>query len=366
MRISRQPECEVSIIYNYQILTKEQYPELDEFVNSHPQGGFTQCSAWAQVKSNWGFEAVVVRDETNAIVGSVAVLIQKIPLVGSAFLYAPRGPVCDLQNEQILSQLKEGVDALAKQYNAHSFKMDPDTLLSNQEFIAIAKRLGFTQSYGPDGFEGIQARFNYRLYLEGRSEEQLFMSISQSARRKVRIAQKNNVEVQACDASHLPEFHRIMQVTGERDGFNIRPIAYFERFLEALGEHARLYMGFYEGQAVCGAITTNFARKCCYVYGASDNVHRNVMPNYLMQWEMIRWAIETNCEVYDFQGVSGNLSPEDNPMYGLYQFKSGFNGTLDELAGEFDFVYRPLAQKMTDVAIAANDRLSQVKRKLGR
>lgn len=111
----------------------------------------------------------------------------------------------------------------------------------------------------------------------------------------------------------------------------MRPKAYFERMLEALGEHVRLYMGFYENAPVCGAITTNYAGKCCYVYGASDNVHRDVMPNYLMQWEMIKWAVETGCEVYDFQGVSGNLE-EGSHMYGLYQFKRGFNGRLDELA----------------------------------
>ena len=162
---------------------------------------------------------------------------------------------------------------------------------------------------------------------------------------------------------YLDEFVRIMRVTGERDGFNVRPKAYFERMLEALGEHVRLYMGFYENAPVCGAITTNYAGKCCYVYGASDNVHRDVMPNYLMQWEMIKWAVETGCEVYDFQGVSGNLE-EGSHMYGLYQFKRGFNGRLDELAGEFDYVYRPVKARMVDQAIALNGALGQLKRKL--
>ncbi len=150
-------------------------------------------------------------------------------------------------------------------------------------------------------------------------------------------------------------------LTGERDGFATRPKAYFERFLAALGEHARLYLGFYEGRAISGAITTNFGGKACYVYGASDNECRNHMPNYLMQWEMIRWALETGCTVYDFQGVSGNLSPEGNHMYGLYRFKKGFNGQLDELAGEFDYVYRPLRAKMVDRAIILNDRLRHLR-----
>ena len=89
------------------------------------------------------------------------------------------------------------------------------------------------------------------------------------------------------------------------------------------------------------------------------------MPNYLMQWEMIRWALETGCSVYDFQGVSGNLNPENNPMYGLYRFKKGFNGQLDELAGEFDCVSRPLRAAMVDTAIALNDRIRHWKNRRG-
>ena len=346
----------------FEILTKEQYGEFDSFVISHPQGSFTQCSSWGKVKSNWGFEAVAVRDQSGAIVGGVAILIQKIPIINSCFLYAPRGPVCDLKNEQVLLELKKGVDVLAKKYKAHNFKIDPDTLFENQEFIDIAKKMGFTHSYGPDGFEGIQARFNYRLYLNNRTEEQVFADLSQGARRKVRIAMKNEVVVKPVGIEYLDDFCRIMQVTGERDGFNTRPKEYFKGFLNALGENARMYLGFYQDKIICGAITTNYAGKCCYVYGASDNAHRDVMPNYLMQWEMIKWSIETNCDVYDFQGVSGNLSPENNHMFGLYQFKNGFNGTLDELVGEFDFNYRPMASRFVDVAMVTNTKLNKIKR----
>ena len=94
---------------------------------------------------------------------------------------------------------------------------------------------------------------------------------------------------------------KVYQVTGQRDGFNTRPMSYFERMLDALGEQVRLYLCYYEGQPISGAITTNYAGKTCYVYGASDNAFRNVMPNHLMQWEMIQWAVDTGCVVYDFR-----------------------------------------------------------------
>ena len=45
--------------------------------------------------------------------------------------------------------------------------------------------------------------------------------------------------------------------------------------LDALGEHVRLYMAYYEGKPVSGAIATNYGQETCYVYGASDNANRN-------------------------------------------------------------------------------------------
>ncbi len=43
------------------------------------------------------------------------------------------------------------------------------------------------------------------------------------------------------------------------------------------------------------------------------------------------------CRIYDFRGVSGDVS-EDNPLYGLYRFKKGFGGEFTEFVGEMDLV----------------------------
>jgi lipid II:glycine glycyltransferase (peptidoglycan interpeptide bridge formation enzyme) len=91
---------------------------------------------------------------------------------------------------------------------------------------------------------------------------------------------------------------------------------------------------------VAGAVAIRYGDKVWYLYGASDTAHRNYMPCYLMQWTMIQWALETNCRLYDFRGVSGFVS-EDNPLYGLYRFKKGFNGDFTEFIGEFDMILHP-------------------------
>ena len=135
-----------------EILKKEQYSEYEEFCKNHPQGCFTQSTLWYGVKNNWEHEVVVSRDDTGAIVGGMSVLIQRIPLIGTSFLYAPRGPVCDLHDEAVLKDLMSGISVLAKKYKAHNFKMDPDILASDEEFLKIAEKMGFKRKFGPTGF----------------------------------------------------------------------------------------------------------------------------------------------------------------------------------------------------------------------
>ena len=349
-----------------EILRREQYREYEDFVSTHPRGEFTQSMHWQEVKNNWQWEAVVSRDPAGNIVGACGVLIQKMPLFGTSFFYSPRGPVCDPKDKAVLADLKAGVDALAKTYNAHTFKIDPDIPADDTFFIRLMEDMGFRRFYGPDGFETIQARFNYRLYLRGRTKEEIMAGFTQKTRYNIRVAQKHGVEIRVVGPEYLDAFMEIYRTTGARDGFNTRPKEYFARMMDALGVHCRLYMGFYEGNPICGAITTNYAGKTCYVYGASDNAHRNVMPNYLIQWEMIQWAVDTGCTVYDFQGISGDLTNEKNHMYGLYRFKRGFGGQVDELAGEFDYHYKPLVNRLVNLAIRANEILRTLKRKLKR
>ncbi len=348
-----------------EILSKIRYNEYESFVSASPHGSFYQSTKWLKVKNNWQHEIVVCRDKKNKkIIGGLLILIQKIPGFNTSFLYSPRGPVCDLHNQEMLSELICEIKKLAKKYNAHMFKMDPNISISDNNFLEIAQKLGFVHFTGGQNFETIQSRFNYRLYINNRSADELMANFHSKTRYNIRVAQKHGVEVKICNQEYLDDFIKIMKVTGERDKFNVRPKDYFIRMLDSLGSNVRLYMAFYQNQPIAGAITTNYAGQTCYVYGASDNRHRNVMPNYLIQWEMIKWAVETNCYVYDFQGVSGDTTNPENPLYGLYRFKKGFNGQLDELAGEFDLIFKPFTNKLINLAVDSKEFISKVKNKV--
>ena len=147
--------------------------------------------------------------------------------------------------------------------------------------------------------------------------------------------------------NHLDDFYRLLEETSLRDGFTIRSKEYFASMLEKLGEHCRLYLCYYNGQALSGAVTVQYGGRTCYVYGASTALHIYVMPNYLMQWEMIRWAVENKCHTYDFMGIP-HWYDETHPNYGVYRFKRGFNGHVAVYAGEFSIIFSPGYKRFMD------------------
>jgi len=102
-----------------------------------------------------------------------------------------------------------------------------------------------------------------------------------------------------------------------------------------------LYEKHPDGVNMSGIITTYYGDKAWYLYGASDEVFREFMPNYLIQWQALSDAKEAGFDIYDFFGISGRTDEAD-PLHGLYRFKKGFGGEFTEFIGEFDLVISPL------------------------
>lgn len=322
----------------FEFINETTLNEYEEFISSHPKGHFLQSYKWAKVKDSWKWEAVAVRNKEGKIIGAFSVLIRKLPVLPHTLMYSARGPVCDVHDKNVLAELEQGAEALAKKYKAYAFTLDPDVLSSDTDFIENMKAVGFSHKPGDKDFDGIQPNYVFRLAIKDKNKEDLLAAFHSKTRYNLRLSERKGVTVKLCGKEMLGDFSRIMLETGNRDGFITRPQIYFETMMDVLGENCRLYMAFLEDKPIAGTLAIRYGNKVWYLYGASSNEHRNVMPNYLLQWRMIEWAVESGCEIYDFRGVSGDISP-NNPLYGLYNFKKGFGGDFCEFCGEFTKIY---------------------------
>lgn len=346
------------------LLEEKDNQSYTEFLQKHERCNFQQSLEWSKVKSHWKNEVILAEDDDGNIIGSISVLIRKIPIFGY-LMYSSRGPVCDIYDKNVLEQLTEGAKLLAKKYKAFVFSVEPDIKSEDKEFREIITKLGYKIKDDAKNFrEEIQPRYVFRLDLKNKTEEEILKNCHQKTRYNIRLATKKGVIVKEGTREDLKDFHKIMVTTGERDGFIIRPLSYFEKMYDELApNHMKVLMAYHEDKPIAGIIPIMYGNKTWYLYGASSNEHRNLMPNYLLQWTMIQETIKNGYDMYDFRGVSGVVD-ETHPQYGLYRFKKGFGAEFTEFIGEVYLDFKPLVYKLYKFSEKTFRTLRALKRKL--
>lgn len=337
-----------------EILNSDLYDDFNKFCQSHPIGAFQQSPAWGVVKKGWKNEIVVSRNDKGDIVGGVSILIRKAGPF--ALLYAPRGPVCDYSDSSVMADLTVGIKAVAKKHNGYSFICDPLVLKSDVQAIDCFKACGFTIDLDAGFHDTVQPRYNYMLnYIKGLTEDELIKKFSSGTRYYIKFGPKNGVVCKE-GIEYLDDFYKIYEETGKRKKFAIRGKSYLRDILIALPSNAKLFMCYFEDMPLCGGLAIQYAGTTSHVYGCSTGEMRKLNPTYMMQWEMMKWALSGDCHRYDMQGIAPDKET-DEELYNVYMFKAKFLGEVVETAGEFTMTFNEPVKKMIDLALKVRSKL---------
>src|SRR5574344_445390 len=180
------------------------------------------------------------------------------------------------------------------------------------------------------------------------TNDELLANMKSKWRYNIQLAEKKGVTISAYHYGD-PDFEKafdcfysLFETTGKRDGISPHAKSYYHDLLERSSRSSdnskpvvTLYIASHEGDNLAGIITLFCNREAVYLYGASDNIKRNLMPTYLLQWRAIQDPKSFGCPVYDFYGMPPTDDP-NHPLHGLYLFKTGFGGTIIHRPGSFD------------------------------
>jgi len=328
------------------IATDEEHERYNAFAAASGYADVLQSWEWGEVKrrSGWTPRRLLVESDDGRVAGSALVLARR-PVRGlPRLLYAPRGPLVEGFRSEVLQTLVEEIRARAG--DAFMLKCDPPIEHASRESTEMT-RAGFHIATSA-GFGGVQPKAVMVLDLSP-EEEKIFGGFHSKWRYNVRLAERKGVEVAPAGREELPAFYDLLVETARRDGFFIRGRSYFSDLFDVLQPAGMMamFLARHEGTPIAGAICMGFGSRLTYTYGASSSSHRNVMPNHLLQWQMIRWAKERGYSIYDFRGVSPlrDGKPVEENIAGLNRFKEGFGARYVEYAGAFDLPLRPLAYR---------------------
>jgi len=239
--------------------------EYETFIQNDEMCDFEQSLAWNKIKTYWTNEQIIIKRDKD-IKLAINVLIRKMPIFGN-IMYVPRGPIGDIHSEELLEELTTKLKELAKKVKAFVVLMEPDIRVDDEEFKAIAKKLGYKIKSNSKSFrDEIQARHNLRLNLKNRTEEEVFESFASKTRYNIRLSMKKGVEIKELGKDGIEEFYELLKITGNRDGFIIRPIEYYKDLFNYF-DGLTILIAYYESTPIAGIMPLTYGNKTWYLYG---------------------------------------------------------------------------------------------------
>jgi len=295
-----------------------------------PRADLLQSWQWGEFKRRSGgwrpTRLLALAGETP--VAGAQLLARRV--MGVPTLYAPRGPWWR-DDADGLAGLVALTRWLRQKYAMSAPFLRADPLVTN---AAPLTALGFRPSP-----RQVQPRATIVVDLNP-SDDAILAAFNSQVRYNVRHATKKGVVVGEGGLEDVRLFWELLSATAERKGFVERDISYFTTLMEAFGDNARVFLARYNGEIVYGALIVAFGATAYYLYGGSGG-DRSVKPSELGQYQAMRWAKSRGATRYDMWGVPAHPTKE-NPLYGVYNFKSGFGGAEEQYVGALDLPLAPV------------------------
>ena len=296
--------------------------------------------------------------------------------------------------------------------------------IDNKNVVEELKKLGFihtgfTINYGKD----LEPRWISVLDLEGKTEEGLLKDMRSTTRWGINNSYKHGLKLVEIDKSRINEFKKLMEHTGERRGFIDRSEAYYEKMFDAFSKDDKIKIMLVELDideflynlnnqkqqnllkqveaknkpdsakakrvlkelqsqfeslekrisnleklqkekgnkiVVAGGLFMTFGTQVVSLFGASYREYMKFNGQFFLNFKMIKYALNNGYKKYNFYGITGEFN-EDSEMFGLFDFKRGFNAHVEELIGEFTLITNKFFYKVYNLMFEVYKKTKKMK-----
>jgi serine/alanine adding enzyme len=147
-----------------------------------------------------------------------------------------------------------------------------------------------------------------------KSVEELNKRLGSKLRSQVRRADREGIEVVWGAEELVRDFYRVFSPTMHTLGTPVYPLRFFESALQALADVASVLVVRVRGQVQASAIVVRHGPTLEVPWASATPVAKALSVNMGMYWEMLRFAIASGAEAFDF-----GRSTLDS---GTYRFKA--------------------------------------------
>lgn len=239
-----------------------------------------------------------------------------------------------------------------------------------------------------------QVKWTYVLDIDGKSSEELLKLCRSNTRNYInRTMNKYKLVMEELPYEKLDVFKKITQDTCDRRGFHDRSLEYYQNMYKIFKDKLKvlvtkldcnLYIKTLEDEKngyldkiknlsdsasnkkkkeimkkditsidkkieevnllkqehgeyiiLSGAMFVLYGNEIVYLFSGSYDEYMKYCGQYRLQWEMIKYAADNNYKRYNFYGIK-DVFDKNGKDYGVYEFKKGFNGYVEELFGAYE------------------------------
>mgnify|MGYP003301158433 CR=1 FL=1 len=311
-------------------------------------------------------------------------------------------------------------------YQLRDVNGEPMENTKNDALMEKLKSLGYIH-YGfyvdMDEKKDLEPRWISVLDIKGKTIDELFKNFRSGTKWGINNSKKNFITMVEANEDNLFEFKNLMEHTSERRGFVDRPLSYYTEMFKILKRENAVKVLFaeinfkelleftkarYEKNAkrlevikdnpkkqkefneisseqksleprletlhknveefgekkiIAGGWYMLYGREIVYLFGASYKPFMRYNSQYLLQYEMLKFAIDEGYDKFNFYGIDGNFD-ENSVNYGLFDFKRGFNADVHELIGEFDLIVNKSLYKQYNLLFKGYKVMKAIQKKL--
>ena len=378
----------------YKFKTNINPDEYEKFIETYSTASFMQDYKWAKVKNIFNNILCGIYKK-NVLIGACSILIRNFGF-GLKLMYIPRGPMLDLENEELLDFFKENIYKLAKEYKCYAITIEPNFCNSETSYKELTTKteieiplnysinwqkkhnnllkLGFIhKGFTKEIDKTYQPRFNMVINLCDKDNNILTIDeVTKSFKSKYRyylgaFHEKRGVFFKRITKEEeLNDFMHIINCTEQRQNINLRNIEYFKTILNTFKKQALFLLGYVDLEVYLNFLINNNGkqeeiddiknrlkkqktlllsasltilpsnqtgiRMCDYIYAGNDLDLPQLRISTAMVYELMKIGIKEKCHYCNLGGVDGSLKDH------LSIFKLKFNPIVFEYIGEYDLV----------------------------
>ena len=328
--------------------------EWDKFIKSHQEANFLHSWDFYEFHLARGKQVVrrLIMDEKK-IVGAYAGVVETAKR--GTYLAIAGGPILDWNEHNVVKITFSDIKEQGKRFNCAFVRVRPQLELSDKS-LKLMQKLGLKKApmYLSVEFAGV-------LDLT-KSKEEILAGASQGFRRKLRKAEKNEVEITAETSDvAIKDFCKLERLHAKRQQYVAFSSDFLTRQFEAFrkNDEVIIYTAKKDGEILAQNFMIFYGPEASYHYGVSSALGTKYSAAPLLHMAAMDEARKRGCVRYNLWGI---VEPDekDHRFYGVSEFKRSFGCEELRYTPAHDLVLKPLVYQKTKIVESVRKKIRHV------